>query len=75
MLIQKLAAVIRRFTKKEDGLVTVEWIAIAAAVVVGGVALVWTLYNQLGPGPGTAIAAKITATANTTNPVTLNPGG
>jgi hypothetical protein len=55
--------------------VTVEWIAIAAAVVVGGVALVWTLYNQLGPGPGTAIAAKITATANTTNPVTLNPGG
>jgi Flp pilus assembly pilin Flp len=75
MLMKKLAAGVRRFTKNEDGLVTVEWIAIAAAVVVGGVALVWTLYNQLGPGPGTAIATQITATANTTQPVTLNPGG
>ncbi len=72
MIMQKLAAGFRRFTKREDGLVTVEWIAIAAAVVIGGVALVWTLYNQLG-SPGSAISSKISTVANTPIPVTLSP--
>ena len=72
-MMKRLAARLGRFGKQDDGLVTVEWIAIAAAVVIGGVALVWTLYNQLAPGPGSAISSTITGIANTPIPVTLSP--
>jgi hypothetical protein len=35
------------FIKGEEGLVTVEWVALAAAVVVGGITLVWLVMNNL----------------------------
>jgi Flp pilus assembly pilin Flp len=37
------------FLKDESGLVTVEWVAIAAAVVVGGIAIAWAVLDQLDP--------------------------
>lgn len=36
-----------RFIRREDGLVTVEWVALAAAVVVGGIAVVWVVMDTM----------------------------
>jgi Flp pilus assembly pilin Flp len=36
-----------RFFHDEDGLVTVEWVAIAGAVVIAGIAIVWVTMNNL----------------------------
>jgi Flp pilus assembly pilin Flp len=48
-----VAVVTRRvlglFFKDEDGAMTVEWVAIAAAVVVGAVALTWSVLSNLDP--------------------------
>jgi hypothetical protein len=41
------------FVRNEDGLVTVEWVALAAAVVVGGIALVWVVMDNLKTPAGT----------------------
>lgn len=38
---------IRKFFRREDGLVTVEWVALAAAVVVGGIAVVWVVMDNM----------------------------
>ena len=67
-MMQKFAAAIRRFTKKEDGMVTVEWLALAAAVTIGAVGIAWTLYGDLkaAGGPGTQIATNITNVAKQT---------
>jgi hypothetical protein len=48
------------FLKSEDGLVTVEWISLVAAVVVGGIAIVWAVMDQAG-GVSSGIAASISA--------------
>jgi Flp pilus assembly pilin Flp len=44
-----LRSVVERFRKNDDGAVTVEWVAIAAAVVVGAVALTWSVLSSLDP--------------------------
>jgi Flp pilus assembly pilin Flp len=44
-----LRAVVNRFRKDEDGGMTVEWVAIAAAVVVGAVAMTWSVLSNLDP--------------------------
>jgi hypothetical protein len=59
MLMQKIAARLRRFKTLEDGMVTVEWLALAAAVTIGAVGVSWTLYNGLKPGPSATIATNI----------------
>ena len=43
-------AVINRFRKDEDGAMTVEWVAIAAAVVVGAVAVTWSVLDRSRAG-------------------------
>ena len=48
----KAAGLLKRFRKDEDGAMTVEWIAIAAAVVVGAVAMTWTVLDNLDPVAG-----------------------
>jgi Flp pilus assembly pilin Flp len=53
---------LKRFLKNEEGLVTVEWIALVAAVVVGGIAVVWLVMNQAG-----GIAQNISASISSTN--------
>ena len=44
-------AVVNRFYKDEDGAMTVEWVAIAAAaaVVVGAVTVTWSVLASLDP--------------------------
>ena len=46
----KAAGLVKRFRKDEDGAMTVEWVAIAAAVVVGAVvAITWAVLDSLQP--------------------------
>jgi len=53
------------FIKGEEGLVTVEWVALAAAVVVGGITLVWLVMNNLKT-PANSIGTGINNAATTT---------
>ena len=48
----KAQALLNRFRKDEDGAMTVEWVAIAAAVVVGAVAMTWAVLQNLTPTAG-----------------------
>jgi hypothetical protein len=55
---------LKKFIKGEEGLVTVEWISLVAAVVVGGIAIVWAVMDQAGgvaKGIGSSISAANTA--------------
>jgi len=52
---------LRDFLRREDGLVTVEWVALAAAIVVGAITIgyvvmnnIKTSANQVGNGISTA---------------------
>lgn len=47
MIMQKIANAVRRFGKKEDGLVTVEWVSLAAAVTIGGMAICWAILDAI----------------------------
>jgi hypothetical protein len=53
-----------RLAKSEDGLVTVEWVALAAAMVVGAVSIGWLVMVNL-KGPAASIGTGINTTANT----------
>jgi Flp pilus assembly pilin Flp len=52
------------FLRKEDGAVTVEWVAIAAAVTVGAVALTWSVLSNLTP-VADAIGSNLTDAVGT----------
>ena len=67
--LEYLSAKLRGFAHEEDGLVTVEWVAIAAAVVVGGIAITWTVLQSLEP-VASSIGGTLTGVAGTapTNP-------
>jgi Flp pilus assembly pilin Flp len=52
-----MARALRQLVRKDDGSMTVEWIAIAAAVIVGAVAVSYTVLGGLK-----APAAKIGTT-------------
>jgi Flp pilus assembly pilin Flp len=53
------------FFKNEDGLVTVEWVALASALVVGAIAIGWLVLGQL-KAPAATIGTSINTTASTT---------
>ena len=42
-----LSGWLRGFGRHEDGLVTVEWLAVAGTVVIGGITAVWLTLNNL----------------------------
>lgn len=44
---KRVFGVLRNFTKSEDGVVTVEWVALAGAVLVGAIAIGWIVLNGL----------------------------
>lgn len=46
------------FLKDESGLVTVEWVAIAAALVVGAIAIAWAVLSSL-EAPAATIGSVI----------------
>lgn len=54
----------REFVKNDAGLVTVEWVALASAVVVGGITLVWLVTSNL-KAPANSIGTQINSAANT----------
>ena len=58
---------IRRFIKREDGLVTVEWVALTAGMVIAAVAIGFTVMNntkkaasKVGGGISAAVTSKYT---------------
>lgn len=50
----------RRFFSSEEGLVTVEWVALAGAVVIGGITVVWIVLNNLQT-PANNVGSNLTA--------------
>lgn len=55
----------RDFAISEDGLVTVEWVALASALVVGAIAIGWLVLGNL-KAPANTIGTQINNTAKTT---------
>lgn len=53
---------VRDFFRAEDGLVTVEWVALASALVVGAIAVGWLVMQNLQT-PANAIGTNITTQA------------
>ena len=51
---------LRKFVKGQDGLVTVEWVALAGAVVIGGITVAWMVMNNLKT-PASAVGSRLTA--------------
>jgi Flp pilus assembly pilin Flp len=47
-----------RFTRNERGIVAVEWVAIAGAVLIGGIFVVWFLTNSLNT-PASSIGGNL----------------
>jgi Flp pilus assembly pilin Flp len=56
-----------RLVKREDGLVTVEWVALAAAMVVGAVAIAYLVMHNL-EGPAKTIGNTIGGVSNQVPP-------
>jgi hypothetical protein len=54
--------VLREFLRKEDGLVTVEWVALASALVIGAIAIGWMVMDALKT-PAGVIGTNITTNA------------
>jgi hypothetical protein len=51
---------LKTFVLSEEGLVTVEWVALAGAVVIGGITVVWTIMNNLQT-PSNSVGSNIAA--------------
>jgi hypothetical protein len=54
---------IRRFIRAEDGLVTVEWVALAAGMVVAAITVSFVLMNSLHT-QASAVPGSITSTVS-----------
>ena len=54
-----------QLAKREDGLVTVEWVSLAAALVIGAVTIGWLVAINL-KAPSNSIGTKIGNVATTT---------
>jgi hypothetical protein len=51
--MSKFANTLKNFLFDDDGMVTVEWVAISAAIVVGGIAIAWAVLDSLDPAAAT----------------------
>lgn len=58
------------FARSEDGVVTVEWVALAAAMVIGAVTVGWLVFGQVKT-QSNSVGQPISNVANT--PVTQTP--
>ncbi len=63
-ILTRAQTVMARLLKDEHGAMTVEWVAIAAAVTVGAVALTWSVLNNLDP-VAAAIGSNLTDAVGT----------
>lgn len=59
-----MAKTLQNFLKSEDGLVTVEWVALASALVIGAITVGWLVLDNL-KAPANAIGTNITSKAST----------
>ena len=59
-MIKSLKSWLHSFGTDEGGLVTVEWVALAGAVVIGGITVVWIVMNNLQT-PANAVGSNLTA--------------
>lgn len=69
------ANTLNRFFKAEDGMVTVEWVALSAAVTVGGIAIAWVVLDSLdtvAAGIGDTISTKASKVQTGANPAMGN---
>lgn len=55
---------IGHFVKNTSGLVTVEWVAIAAAIVIGAVTIAWLVHTNV-KGQANSVGSPINEVANT----------
>ena len=62
--MQKTIRTMRDFFTAEDGLVTVEWVALASALVVGAISVGWLVMTDL-KAPANTIGTQISAAAKT----------
>jgi hypothetical protein len=58
-LRRRVFGVLRNFSIEEHGVVTVEWVALAGAVVVGAIAIGWIVLNSL-KAPASTITSGLT---------------
>jgi Flp pilus assembly pilin Flp len=56
-----IGRIFRRLVRKDDGSMTVEWIAIAAAVIIGAVAVTYTVLGGL-KAPAAKIGTQLCGT-------------
>lgn len=61
------ASSMKRFLSEKKGAMTVEWIAIAAAVTIGAIAVTWSTLNNLDP-VATRIGTNLNDAAGTVTP-------
>ena len=54
---------LRDFFRAEDGLVTVEWVALASALVIGAIAIGWLVMQNL-QAPANAVGTNIQSEAS-----------
>jgi len=58
--LHRTGADLRGFWASEDGLVTVEWVALAGAIIIGAIAVGWLVMRSLS-APANAIGSQIQA--------------
>lgn len=63
--VQSRVSRLRGLIKRNDGLVTVEWVALAAAMLVGAVSIGWLVAINL-KAPSNQIGTRINTVATTT---------
>ena len=69
--MRSMTNLLRDFLRREDGLVTVEWVALAAAIVVGAITIGYLIMNNIRTsanlvGTGVTNAASQTTSLNAT---------
>jgi Flp pilus assembly pilin Flp len=61
--LKSVAASLARFLRDEEGLVTLEWVALAAAVIVLAIGVIVVIQSNLNTAAST-IGSKIVSTVN-----------
>jgi len=62
---KRLGRDLHEFMVAEDGLVTVEWVALAGAIIIGAIAVGWIVMRSLS-SPANSIGSTITAKQSST---------
>lgn len=62
--VKRLREELGTFLVAEDGLVTVEWVALAGAIIIGAIAVGWIVMRSLS-SPANSIGSSISANQST----------